>query len=901
MALLTFTPWSQVGTQVRISSWVAVGCSLWLGLTTSEGQGTYQAELSSRQADATSAYGLLKSGDVAYSAGDYTTAVEDFRQALALVPAGSASATLRTELADRFATAASQESKALVKQGDLEGARAVLTQALGYAPDNGYALRQLDALDDPIRTNPALTTGHVADVDRVRRLLYKAEGAYNLGKFDEAQAQYSAVLKVDTHNKAARRGLERVAQATAEYSRAAYDHTRAAMLAEVDAAWDVSAEYKAAETAADSISTYNYEQGAARVALQQKLASITLPIVDIADGDLYEALSTLRELSRAYDTTTDNPAEKGVQFIAKFPTGAPEFETLASLTLTNVPLIKAVEAVATQFGLQFTDDGYAVTFSSLGSEDGAVFVKTYPVSPTFLTLQAGASATESADPFSTSATSTLGGTTLEGSRKTAQQVLESYGVKFGTGATATYLASTSTLILKNTEQEHQVVEALLEQLAQKQPLQVAIEVKFIEVSQDNAQELATDFSIAGTIRESILDGLYTGGSAGNGANFEDLAGRPLTSGNRSGGLAAGSDSIHDVIQRSKGGVAEYSSSASLVGLATGGTGFEELLSNAGAETTILNSAPAPGVLSVMGALGDGTVEALLRGLDQKKGADYILKPSFVTRSGQQAKVDIGREFIYPTEYDPPEIAESDTPQNDNSEEADNTAGWALVYNNLNQLVSARVGTMTYSDQSPAVTPSHPTSFDTTILGTELEILPTVSDDGQTVHLSVNATHREFEGFINYGTPIPGVSINVRIAGEIETEVIEDGTLQDDANDDDDDEGDFYTVIGDGLPPGDVVIDTRLFEAASNDILMPVFKTLNTETSVTVYDGATLILGGIIESTPVTVEDKTPILGDIPLVGKMFQSDVEHSFQKQVIIAITAKVLDPTGRPIKSSL
>ncbi len=79
-----------------------------------------------------------------------------------------------------------------------------------------------------------------AKVDRVRRGLYTAEGNYNLGKFDEAKKEYEEVIRTDPYNSAARRGLERIADAKTDYYRAADDHTRAELLSQVDQAWELS-------------------------------------------------------------------------------------------------------------------------------------------------------------------------------------------------------------------------------------------------------------------------------------------------------------------------------------------------------------------------------------------------------------------------------------------------------------------------------------------------------------------------------------------------------------------------------------------------------------------------------------------------------------------------------------
>ena len=46
-----------------------------------------------------------------------------------------------------------------------------------------------------------------------------------------------------------------------------------------------------------------------------------------------------------------------------------------------------------------------------------------------------------------------------------------------------------------------------------------------------------------------------------------------------------------------------------------------------------------------------------------------------------------------------------------------------------------------------------------------------------------------------------------------------------------------------------------------------------------------------------VEDKIPFLGDIPLLGYLFQSKYDHSVKKNLLIFVTARLVDPAGRPV----
>jgi tetratricopeptide (TPR) repeat protein len=106
---------------------------------------------------------------------------------------------------------------------------------------------------DPVGSSTALAVEDGSKIDEVRRKLYIAEGNHNLGKYDESQKTYEEVLRIDPYNKAARRGMEKVAAAKADYYRAAYDHTRAELLVEEDEAPETPATLEQKKQAALSL------------------------------------------------------------------------------------------------------------------------------------------------------------------------------------------------------------------------------------------------------------------------------------------------------------------------------------------------------------------------------------------------------------------------------------------------------------------------------------------------------------------------------------------------------------------------------------------------------------------------------------------------------------------------
>jgi general secretion pathway protein D len=69
--------------------------------------------------------------------------------------------------------------------------------------------------------------------------------------------------------------------------------------------------------------------------------------------------------------------------------------------------------------------------------------------------------------------------------------------------------------------------------------------------------------------------------------------------------------------------------------------------------------------------------------------------------------------------------------------------------------------------------------------------------------------------------------------------------------------------------------------------------------VSIADGATLVFGGLQQARVQDVEDSTPILGDMPLVGRFFQSKARQSIKTAVIFMVQAELVDPTGQPFRN--
>ncbi len=80
---------------------------------------------------------------------------------------------------------------------------------------------------------------------------------------------------------------------------------------------------------------------------------------------------------------------------------------------------------------------------------------------------------------------------------------------------------------------------------------------------------------------------------------------------------------------------------------------------------------------------------------------------------------------------------------------------------------------------------------------------------------------------------------------------------------------------------------------------PFFQVRAIETKISIYDGATVAMGGLITESVEKVNDKIPVLGDIPFIGALFRSKSEKSVKRNLLIFVTAKLVDPAGHLIRS--
>jgi general secretion pathway protein D len=573
-------------------------------------------------------------------------------------------------------------------------------------------------------------------------------------------------------------------------------------------------------------------------AITAKLNRIIIPKIELRDTTVREAVDFLKQRSRDLDTTTDDPAQRrGVNIVLKLnsaiepapadpaaapPDGAvvaeiPEAEqsgtadTRITMSLTNVPLVEALRYLTELAKLKYKIEPFAVSIVPVTENTTDLVTKEYKVPPGFIPSVSGA---EDGGPVAGPGVS-LSDARIRG-RTNAKAYLESQQVPFPEGAFAQYVAAGSKLIVRNTPDALDLIDYLVDSSMGVQPTQVEIESRFLEVSQNNLEELGFDW-LLGPV--SIGGGVYgAGGTEGFGTNLNPTSPAGTTFPFSAGGVPVGQNPVTGGLRSGAGtgpnaAVTANSIDALIAGVAQGA------------------AVAAPGIFGISGIFTNPQFQVVIRALSQKKGVDLMTAPKVTTKSGRKAVVRVVREFPYPTEFNPPEAPT--LPE-----------GTLEITIPIGSIISGGI-----------VTPSTPTQFEVRNIGVTLEVEPIIGPDNYTIDLNLSPEVVEFDGFVNYGSPIRGAI--------------------------------FQPLTG--------IVPTIL---TPNVVNQPIFSTRKVTTSVSIWDGQTVGLGGLIREDVQKTEDKVPLLGDVPIAGRLFRSNVDQKIKRNLLIFVTARLMDAEGRPVR---
>ena len=134
-------------------------------------------------------------------------------------------------------------------------------------------------------------------------------------------------------------------------------------------------------------------------------------------------------------------------------------------------------------------------------------------------------------------------------------------------------------------------------------------------------------------------------------------------------------------------------------------------------------------------------------------------------------------------------------------------------------------------------------------GPTLDVIPYVCADGFSIQMTIIPTITEFLGYDNPGQFVP--------------------------------QAQSATTSGSSLP-------------ITATLPLPHYRVRQVTTSAIVWDGQTIVLGGLITESVAKYKDKIPMLGDVPLVGRLFRSESSQTSKKNLMIFVTPTIIDPAG-------
>ena len=418
--------------------------------------------------------------------------------------------------------------------------------------------------------------------------------------------------------------------------------------------------------------------------------------------------------------------------------------------------------------------------------------------------------------------------------------LEGAGIPFDDGKGHKFVFDGFQMIVTHDRRSLDLIERILAKLDQDSSRQVEIETKFLEVQEGALDEISFDWAYnwGGALPLFGSDGQQTFDSTGN----------PVMSWNK--GLTGNTRTL--ATAHSPTGVNRDT--------------IISIPDNDDASLSIPNPVPRlPGKIGIgegvsplvditndkstleMGAggsmiIGGSQAKLLISALKRKQGTDLLSAPRVTVMDGQLAQITVAQEFIYPTNYEPAPAPTAGGGGGGFGNQGGGGLGGAIQI----QSATPSFEVVAPEDEEPGFRE----------VGVVLEVTPTI-EKYNSINLDLKPKVTEFDGFIEYGGSAAMI-----------------GTSQV------------------GAPP--MIIQP-------SGILMPIFSVRKVVTQVTIFDGATVIIGGLTREEVKTVNDKIPVLGNIPLIGRLFQSSAESYQKRNLLIFVTASIVSRGGSPVRENI
>ena len=417
-----------------------------------------------------------------------------------------------------------------------------------------------------------------------------------------------------------------------------------------------------------------------------------------------------------------------------------------------------------------------------------------------------------------------------------KEFLSENGITFSEGAQAVYKDYIGRLIMTNTPKQHKALDHFLRESDKNDP-QVLIQTKFVEVKLNDLEELGFKFQFSrsnGNIGYKYRDSNSLMALPGT------TTGSSSSSSSSSGEEAGHSYNVPYItnvytVDSSNREWVKYNQTVAA----------NTTFTNRGSSTVYYSEAPLQESALTYTVGGDGLVRTFsqARTLESDTTDGLAAEFSMWNRNGYK----LNSKIYALDQADSADVLSCPRV----TALHDTTATIKLV---TEKYFPKDWDEATYGMQGnnvPVFTGSKPDLSDETELGITMEVTPIVDPDLEMIHVLMRPLIRKFTGWDDYSYSVP-MKLN----------------------------------------------DNSEAVNIPNTMIMPRFEQRTVDTSATCSDNGTIVLGGMIRDEVSVVEDKYPVLGDIPLIGRFFQTKGRSSQKYNLLIFLSCRLVRPDGSPLR---
>ncbi len=756
------------------------------------------------------------------------------------------------------------------------------------------------------------------DRDLINKRLRLSSQYLAVADLNSALEQCDLVLRSDPYNQQAialRARIQRKRQMIIDKEREA---TRNGMIADVGAAWRPV-------YAVDSVEFKNIDGGTMKTpiggdpersieqSIEKRMKEMMLPSISFRPpATIIDAVDFFRQASKDFDRPDIPIDQRGFNFIltldkaltggaapaenntesafgatAEEDTSNGAVPQIPTISASNLSLWEAMQHVCKSVGFKFKVQGSVVMVMPKNVTTDELITRSYNVVESFVDRMNDASSglkNEKAGDFG-------GGGGNDNADENPEDAWKKYfeemGVSWPLNSRIKYIKAIGKLRVTNTADQLAILEQALNEL-NVTPMLIEIETRFVEVAQEDLNSLGFEwllnsdysFNMGGKLKKALnlKDGVFQTGRTTTQTTTTPVATGEVDPNNggvaqtvsttttseiipvagqwqrslwaQQNGLLSDDPTSQNYYRNWANALPVYDKDGNITGYAqtrTGknvginavdGTDFSSGMRYLSTQDNHISGKGASNndqFMRVNAFLGNADLSMILHMLSQRSDTDLLSAPKVVTKSGQEATIKVVTIYRYPQDYD------------------------VTIQSTSSSSSSSITGGGSGSDGKilPMVEPQN---FEQQEVGVILTCTPDVSAEGQMINLQLTPKVIGEPTWRDYGMKVPMSSVMSSTAQAM------------------------------ALASGNE--DMQWFTVPMEQ---PFFKERSIDTHVSIYNGATIVMGGLITEERKSMEDKIPFLGDIPFIGRIFRSRSEWSNKRNLLIFVTARLVDPRGR------